>query len=187
MNKQVRSRLRPSFDELVKNYPDPRRVKLKPLKEIIGGGLTTDWAMNSIGDSCTLRMSRAFNYGSSYQIPAHFPGLRTLAGKDGLRYAYAVQEFHKWLKQRLGAPDLIVKGKPVSRDSFAGKKGIIIFDIVFGPNPDGTRALGHADLWDGQTFYDELDGTSRPDRDFFNIADSVSLWICPGTTNLASR
>jgi len=41
-------------------------------------------------------------------------------------------------------------------------------------------------VWDGQTFYDELDGTNRPDRDL-TIADSVSLRICPGTTNLARR
>ncbi len=59
----------------------------------------------------------------------------------------------------------------------------MLFDINFGLNEDlKTRALGHVDLWDSKTFYDELTKVSSPRRDFFNIADRVSLWIAQGTS-----
>ena len=84
-----------------------------------------------------------------------------------------------------GQPDIRVAGKPVSRDTFAGPKGIIIFDIRFGLNDDGvTRALGHADLWDGKTFFDEIYGISTPADDFFARADAVSLWTAQGDAML---
>jgi hypothetical protein len=181
---------RPSFDMLVANYPDPRKLGVVALKQLIGGGAddtkpnASHWLGGANGDTCTLRMSRALNR-AGFPIPAHSPSLRTVRGKDGFNYAFAVQELHVWLKSRFGAPEILVKGKPVKRDQFDNKKGIIVFDIVFGLNPDGvTRAMGHADLWDGQTFFDELEGISNPQRDFFNVADAVSLWICPGTALL---
>jgi hypothetical protein len=181
---------RPSFDLLVQNYPDPRSIGVAAVKHLIGGGAddtkpgTDHWLGGENGDTCTLRMSRALNR-ACLPVPAHFPGLRTVRGNDGLRYAFAVQELHAWLKSALGQPDILVKGKPVKRDQFAGKKGIILFDIVFGLNADGvTRAMGHTDLWDGRTFYDELDGISNPRRDFFAIADGVSLWLLQGAATL---
>ena len=61
---------------------------------------------------------------------------------------------------------------------------MIVFDIIFGRNPDGTRAMGHADLWDGETFFDEISGISSPNRDFFNIAEGVSLWLTDGKAKL---
>jgi hypothetical protein len=176
---------RPDFDKLVEYYPSPKVIMLPVLKQMIGGGLMTPWAQSEINDSCTLRMSRALNYGSKFHIPTHFHGLRTLKGADGFNYAYAVQEFHTWMKSKFGHPDIIQKGKPVKRDAFLNNKGIMVFDIVFGLNDDHTtRALGHADLWDGHTFYDEISGQSNARRDFFNIADAVSLWRCPGTAML---
>lgn len=52
----------------------------------------------------------------------------------------------------------------------------------FGNNPgQNWGATGHADLWDGQTFYDELWGISNAGRDFFTIANGVSLWLMSGT------
>ena len=181
---------RPSFDRLVSNYPDPIHIGVHALKMMIGGGAddtapnVSHWLGGDHGDTCTLRMSRALNR-AGFPLPPHFPHLGTVRGSDGLHYAFAVQELHAWLKLRLGAPDILVKGKPVSREKFNNRKGIIVFDIVFGLNRDGvTRAMGHADLWDGTTFFDELDGTSYPERDFFNLADAVSLWICPGTASL---
>jgi hypothetical protein len=182
----------PSFDALVKAYPNPRTWSVHAVKELIGGGADDtsapppqQWLGGDHGDTCTLRMSRALNY-SGYPIPAHFPGLRTVKGKDKLHYAFAVQEIHAWLKKKFGPPDIYVKGKPVKRDNFLEKKGIILFDINFGLNRDGvTRALGHVDLWDGKTFYDEIVGISWPDRDFFKIAGAVSLWLCKGKAVLS--
>jgi hypothetical protein len=129
-------------------------------------------------------MSRALNY-SHIHLPASHQGLRTVKGNDHLNYAYAVQELHAWMKWKFGPADIRVRGKPVSRDRFLNKKGVIFFDIVFGLNADHrTRALGHADLWDGRTFYDEIAGISSSDHDFFKMADAVSLWIAEGTTSL---
>ena len=88
------------------------------------------------------------------------------------------------MRHRFGEPDIRVRGKPAPRQPFVGHKGLIVFDIVFGANPNGGRALGHADLWDGETFFDEISGVSRPSRDFFNIADRVSLWLAAGATKL---
>ena len=177
----------PSFDLLVHAYPTPHNYNVHALKKLIGGGAddtnappSQQWLGGDHGDTCTLRMSRALNY-SGIHVPANFHGMRTVGGKDKLHYAFAVQEIHAWLKKKLGPPDIYVKGKPVKRDKFLGKKGIILFDIRFGLIADGvTRALGHVDLWDGNTFFDEIAHISRPDRDFFNIADAVSLWLCEG-------
>ena len=161
------------------------------VKRLIGGAAddtkappAQQWLGGEHGDTCTLRMSRALNY-SGVPIPAHESKLRTVKGADKLNYAFAVQELHAWMIHRFGQPDIRVAGKPVSRDKFAGHKGIIIFDIKFGLNDDGaTRALGHADLWDGKTFFDEIYGISTPARDFFTIADAVSLWVARGDAML---
>ncbi len=161
------------------------------VKRMVGGAiddtklpLKQQWLGGESGDTCTIRMSRAFNR-SNVPIPKNFPGFRTARGGDGFNYGFAVQELHRWMLSHFDKPDIYVRA-PVNRDAFAGKKGIIVFDISkFGMNPDHlTRALGHADLWDGRTFYDEIDGTSRPSRDFFTIADAVSLWVCSGTATL---
>ncbi len=177
----------PSFDDLLKQYPrdkNPANVKRQ-----IGGAiddtakpLQDQWLGGPEGDTCTIRMSRTLNY-SGVHIPAKHPGLRTAPGRDHLHYAFAVQEMRLWLTSTLGHPNIDVRGKPVSRQPFLQAKGIILFDIQFGMNPDGrTRALGHVDLWDSKTFFDELTKVSSPERDFFQIADRVSLWIAQGTS-----
>lgn len=186
----ARSRL-PPFDRLVETYPAAQTVTA--VKQLIGGGADDtrappgpqQWLGGANGDTCTLRMSRAFNYSGS-PIPHGFPGLRTVKGRDHLNYAFAVREFEAWVRRNLGPADITVSGKPVARDKFLGHKGLIIFDIVFGPNADGSRALGHADLWDGKTFYDEINGISGAgDFDFFRRADRVSLWLTDGKATLS--
>ena len=180
-----------SFDALVDGYPSPMRYSPGAVKRLIGGAVddtkkgATPWLGGEQGDTCTIRMSRAFNRAGHF-IPAHLHFMRTVRGADGLNYAFAVQEFHRYLLLDLGEPDILVKGKPVDRQKIAGKKGVILFDINFGLNPDGqTRAMGHVDLWDGQTFFDEISGQSDPQgRDFFKIATAVSLWICQGNETL---
>src|SRR5215470_7040235 len=116
----------PSFDVLVNNYPDgpPESVK-----KLIGGDVDDP----SILDTCAIRMSRAMNY-SGVHIPFHHHGLYTVAGRDKLRYALRMQELKNWIQYRFGSPR-ITAVKPCDRDSFAGFKGIIAFDIHFGLNP----------------------------------------------------
>ena len=86
-----------------------------------------------------------------------------------------------FLTQTFGQPQIESRA-PVKRDAFSKDKGIILFDINFGRNLDGlTRAMGHVDLWDGKTFYDEFWGLSRGSHDFFVMASRVSLWVAKGT------
>jgi hypothetical protein len=180
----------PSFDVLLANYLKDRVGG--NIKRQIGGAIDDthaapkdQWLGGDDGDTCTIRMSRTLNY-SGVLIPAHFPGLRTASGKDGLHYAFAVQEMRTFLTATFGQPQ-IESRRPASRKVFALYKGIILFDINFGMNPDGaTRAMGHVDLWDGKTFFDEAWGISTPGRDFFTMASRVSLWVAVGTGMIAT-
>jgi hypothetical protein len=179
----------PPFDKLAAHYPYKQTVLL--LKKTIGGAVDDtkaapdkQWLGGASGDTCTLRMSRAFNY-SGGVIPNHAHGMETVKGGDSRCYGFRAREFDAWLRSFYGPPDVEVKGKPVSRDKFLGRTGVMSFDITFGLNADGrTRATGHVDLWDGVTFFDELNGISRPNRDFFDIANGVALWTTPGTAVL---
>lgn len=181
----------PPFDTLVAHFPNTTSVVA--VKRLIGGRIDDtqappgqQWLGGADGDTCTIRMSRALNY-SGAPIPSGFPGMVTVHGADHLNYAFRVQELHAWLIATYGPPDVRVPGKPASRDRLLGRKGLILFDIKFGMNADGaTRALGHADLWDGTTFFDEIYGISSPARDFFDIADAVSLWATPGAAMLSA-
>ena len=169
----------PTFDAANRAYlrdPNPQSFK-----QAVGGHVDDTHAVRQwLTDTCTLRLSRAFNYSAS-PIPNNPPGMRTVTGRDKLNYAFAVHEFKLWVTHRFGQPDIHVAGPPVARDRFAGKHGLIIFDIHFGNNPGQSwGATGHADLWDGSTFYDELWGISSPARDFFTIAQGVSLWLMSG-------
>lgn len=169
----------PTFDAANRAYV--KNQFPEAFKQQVGGHVDdtrsgTQW----LTDTCTLRLSRAFNY-SGVLIPENTAGLRTVHGADKLNYAYSVQEFKRWVLHRFGKPDIEASGPPVDRHLFAGHHGLIIFDIHFGNNPGQTwGAQGHADLWDGATFYDELWGISTPQRDFFAIAHHVSLWLMIG-------
>ncbi len=170
---------RPNFTAANNAYlkiADPAMFKRK-----VGGHVDdTRGATQWLTDTCTLRLSRALTY-SDCPIPNNAPGLRTVHGGDKLNYAYAVQEFHRWIIGRFGRPDIEVKGAPVARDKFASHKGLIIFDIKFGNNPGMSwGAQGHADLWDGNMFYDELWGITNSGRDFFQIVSAVPLWFLAG-------
>ncbi len=180
----------PPFDSLVANFPHEQTPWM--VKKMIGGAADdtaaprgpAQWLGGPSGDTCTLRMSRAFNYGGGL-IPAKTPHMTTVAGADHRRYGFRSREFDAWLRFAYGAPDIEVKGKPIARTRLAGHKGVISFDITFGMNEDSaTRALGHVDLWDGKTFYDEIAGISSYRRDFFKVADGVALWLADGKAML---
>lgn len=170
----------PNWDAANRAYLRAR--KPETFKQQVGGKVDdTHSGEQWLTDTCTLRLSRAFNY-SGLLIPENRPGLRTVHGKDRLNYAYAVREFHQWVIGHFGKPDIESSGPPSDRTLFAGHHGLIIFNIKFANNPGMSwGATGHADLWDGNTFYDELWKISGPNRDFFQMARHVSLWLMPGS------
>jgi hypothetical protein len=179
----------PSFEMLLSHYPSS--TSGGNVKRMIGGGIDDtskpagqQWLGGEDGYTCAIRMSKALNdVGRS--IPANFPGMRTARGRDGRHYAFAVQEMRRYLTVVAGPPGIDIRGMPVSREPFKRSKGIILFDITFGVNPDqGTRSMGHVDLWDSRTFFYEKFGISRPASDFFQLASRVSLWIANGTGSI---
>ena len=156
----------PDFDKLWNNYPNGEAPEVKKL---IGGAVNADWITNT----CTIRLSRAFNY-SGLKIPfGHvFPNqkvnppkkLNTVKGADGLRYAYRVAEFTLWVKEIFGAPTMKIfkeRDEPMP-EQFAGKRGLIIFTDC-----GWTDASGHVDLWNKD---------QAKHAAYWKEAKQVSLW-----------
>lgn len=164
----------PSSQKLANAYPNYRDSRY--VKRMIGGGIDDTKqgpAKEWIGNTCTVRISRTFNYAGA-KIPRHFPGMRTGKGGDGLRYAFAVLEFWKYMTATFGKPQIDISKGADKRAHFAGKTGVIGFIIPFGD------ADGHFDLWNGLTFFDEIYGISYVGHDFFEMATRVALWETTG-------
>jgi hypothetical protein len=157
----------PDFDLMLHSYPkdaDPEAVK-----KLVGGDVNE----KDITNTCTIRLSRALNY-SAVPIPPNFGGLHVRRGADKKWYALRVREMKPWLRHVFGAPDLVQHKSaktPIDRKAFAGRSGIIGFDIHF------KDATGHLDLWDGVTFTHE----SVAGEDYFAMATEAVLWVAPGT------
>lgn len=145
------------------NDPDSAAVK-----KSIGGEVTEPWLGQN---SCTIRLSYTLNR-NGFPIPQNFPGLATVRGGDGYRYAFRVAETRKWLSFAIGAPDYEVKkkaGKPYDKDQLQTMQGIIGFDISF------SDATGHLDLWDGTQFSHEYASGS-----YWEKATKISIWQTSG-------
>lgn len=111
-------------------YPvgSPESVKTK-----IGGRVNAGWIVNT----CAIRLSRAVNY-SEHDIPKD--GNETISGGDAKQYYYRVSSIREYLEEQFG-------GYPIRGNiaaDFAGRKGIIIFEVAGWDN-----ATGHVDLWNG--------------------------------------
>lgn len=123
------------------------------VKRLIGGNVNLGWVTNT----CVIRISYCFNKCGS-PIPNGHPGLTTAKGGNGKRYAFRVSEFKPYLERSYKYPE--VTGK--DRAAFAGKRGVIMFDV------DGwSDATGHFDLWNG---------SSCAGSDYFGKAHKVFLW-----------
>lgn len=96
-------------------------------------------------NTCAVRISYILNQ-SGLIIPA-IPG-KTVKGADHKNYFYRVVEVIKFLKVKWGAPQ-IVEYPASGGGPLAGKKGLILFEIVGFSN-----ASGHATLFDGTSCYD---------------------------------
>lgn len=125
----------PAFSALQQHFP---AIKAPAVKALIGGNVDADY----ITTCCAIRMSRALNE-SGAPIPKRFPGLTTVSGADGKRYALRVKEFRVYLRTSYGPPSLSARGGAVA-DSFRGVPGIIVFDVR-----GWSDASGHVDLWNG--------------------------------------
>jgi hypothetical protein len=138
----------PAFSTLWHHYP---RGESSTVKRLIGGNVNLGWVTNT----CVIRVSRALNY-SGAAVPGNMPGLSTIRGGDGKRYAYRVNEFQRFLTAHVRPPD--VEG------DVAGHKGVIMFKVDI-----WNDATGHFDLWNG---------SECAHKAYFSEASAVYLWEC---------
>jgi hypothetical protein len=156
-----RVRQLPKFDDLFENYAGDEESS-DDFRKRIGGQADNP----QITNTCTLRMSEAFN-GAGQPIPHAHKGMITVRGGDKHFYAIRVAEFKRYMLDHYGPPD-IVRGPPagakegVLRDAFAHLMGVICFEVHF------NDATGHFTLWDG---------TDAVHGDYFDRAFRVSLWM----------
>jgi hypothetical protein len=144
----------PAFQSMWDNYPadhEPAAVK-----KAIGGKVDAGWIENT----CTIRLSHAFNY-SGQPIPPNHPGLNTVSGGDGKFYAFRVREMRRYIEAKYGEPKLHASG-PEAFLAVTNKRGVIMFDVR------GWRdATGHFDVWNGKA--------ARHDA-YFEKASAVLMW-----------
>lgn len=144
----------PSFTSMWANYPPDHDASA--VKKAIGGKVDAGWIENT----CTIRLSRAFNY-SGQPIPRSHPGLSVVSGGDGMWYAFRVREMRRYLESRYGQATFQANG-PEAFLHAKGKQGIIMFDVVGWSN-----ATGHFDLWNGRQARYEA---------YFSKAREVMIW-----------
>lgn len=152
----------PDFRTLWLGYP---RGSSTEVKAKIGGRVNYDWITNT----CTIRTSHAFNYAGA-KIPQGHDGLGTTDGADGLRYAYRVAEFRRYLEGRYGPPSHVVKGAAgtISAAQFADRQGLICFEVEA-----WSDATGHLDMWNG---------TRAISGAYFDKAHEVAIWEAATTS-----
>lgn len=155
--------LRPSWRDMIKNYPNSS-VDVITLYNEIGNGLigyynksATDWE-----NTCAFRMSKGLNY-SGFKLPYDNSKYKAKGAKGGvhkgddkLNYWYRVKELGKYLEDHLGKPefDETLKKAGLGQakedlskenwDKLRKMKGIIMFKVSGWGN-----ASGHFTLWDG--------------------------------------
>jgi hypothetical protein len=74
-------------------------------------------------------------------------GADTVSGGNHNFYYYRVKDLIRFLKNRWGAPDLVIPYPPSG--SLDGKTGIILFEVS-----GWSDAGGHATVWNGRSCYD---------------------------------
>jgi len=161
------------FERMWNAYPAPGGTAAEA-KVIVGGDVNADWLSNT----CVIRLSRSLNY-AGHPVPAGFTGLSTVRGADGMRYAFRLEEFRKYLQFTYGPATFSEDRDPLRPEppaSFTGQTGIVVFRVK-----DWVDATGHIDLWDG---------SRHLHAEYFAKAHSVLLWrvessgegrLAPGT------
>ncbi|MEJ5103711.1 T6SS effector amidase Tae4 family protein [Chryseobacterium sp. MYb328] len=107
--------LRPSWRDMIKNYPNSS-VDVNTLYTDIGNGLLGMLKQNSAWENtCAFRMSRGLNY-SGFKLPnnnSNYKAKGTIGGvhkgDDKLNYWYRVRELAPYLSDHLGKPEIDIK------------------------------------------------------------------------------
>jgi len=125
--------------------------------QVIGGKVRANIDAGIFTNACAIRMSYVLNRTGH---PVRSGAGATSSGADGARYLYRVRDLAPYLETLFGKPDQVVANPGMSQ--FAGRKGIIVFDVAI-----WSDASGHATLWNG---------TSCSDTCYFAESSRASLW-----------
>ncbi|MEC5396002.1 T6SS effector amidase Tae4 family protein [Bergeyella sp. RCAD1439] len=106
---------RPSWADMIKNYPDTS-IDVETLYIEIGNGLLDMLKKNSAWENtCAFRMSKGLNY-SGLKLPKDNSKYRAKGAKGGvhkggdkLNYWYRVRELAPYLSDHLGKPEIDIK------------------------------------------------------------------------------
>lgn len=153
------SRKLPDFERFVPFYPGAG-YSAEKVKAMVGGDVNSE----DVTNTCIVRLSLPLN-SLGEVIPPWSQNFRTRKGKDKPWYGLRVKEFWRYMTNTYGAPTVTAKS-PLSKDKFAGIRGIIGFRVAH-----FTDATGHFTLWDGEKL---LYGSDE--HDYFAIANEAALW-----------
>lgn len=164
------------------SYPDGVIASLKKVGDTIGGLVKRNFDMGiediqrspgwypvsptGFTNACATRLSYVLNHSGAPIPTSHL--WSTVTGADHKNYIFRVRDMRTYLPHAFGPPE-IDKGEGATAEDFAGKRGIMVFDVNF------ADASGHATLWDGERAVDE---------DYFHPRTGltllgVRLWVCP--------
>ncbi|MCC2596367.1 type VI secretion system amidase effector protein Tae4 [Pusillimonas sp. MFBS29] len=124
---------------------------------IIGGKVQTNIDGGIFTNACAIRMSYVLNQ-TSLPVPASAGAVSS--GANGAKYLFRASDLAPHLQNLFGKPDLVVQNPTPT--SFAGKKGIIVFDVDV-----WNDASGHVTLWNG---------TMCADSCYFPVSTRAKLW-----------
>lgn len=107
--------LRPSWSDMIKNYPNSA-IDTSTLYTEIGNGLLNMLKQNRAWENtCAFRMSKGLNY-SGFKLPFDNSKYRAKGikggvhkGSDKLNYWYRVRELAPYLSDNLGKPEIDIK------------------------------------------------------------------------------
>ncbi len=107
--------LRPSWRDMIKNYPNSS-IDVNTLYNEIGNGLLGMLRSNRAWENtCAFRMSKGLNY-SGFKLPFNNSKYRAKGGRGGvhigddkLNYWYRVRELALYLSEHLGQPEIDIK------------------------------------------------------------------------------
>lgn len=154
----------PNFNLMWEQFPDHDRYPdLVTLFTFIGGQLAKNINVPGFGpngNTCAVRMSRAFNYG---EMPisaktVKLLHLNPLVGDDKRLYLFRVSEMRTYIAKSVGAAPITVTKN--FDTAFGGKRGIVAFTVE-----GWSDASGHLALWNGSEFLEPKHDDFRGLRD----------------------
>lgn len=120
-------------------------------------------------NACSIRMSYVLN---KIGFPIKQEGYAVAKGADGMQYMYRLNDMISFLRETLGAPDIVIDHAP-RPENFREMKGILV--VTGDGRGDST---GHVTLWNGLRCSDICHLTGDPWNRTFTPR-KAALWLLP--------